>query len=69
MEELDIIELLQVPKEHTNVNLAKNQAPAPPHTTKWEPTRKDKRRQKRQLTNNISEHDTLPNGQIVAATP
>ena len=67
MEELDIIELLQVLKEHTNVNLSNNQPPAPPYTTKRKLTRKNRRRERkrrRQLTNNISEHDTLPNGQM-----
>jgi hypothetical protein len=67
MEELDIIGQLQVLKEHTNMNLINNQVPAPPHTTKRELTRKDKRRERkrrRQLTNNISKHETLPNGQI-----
>jgi hypothetical protein len=67
MEKLDILELMPVLKENANVNPAKPQAPTSPNTTKRDLTRKDKRRERkrrRQLTNTISDHDTLPNGQI-----
>ena len=67
MEELDILELLPILKDHTNGNRNKSQATAPPAKTKHELTRKDKRREKkrrRQCTHTISDHDTLHNGQI-----
>ena len=67
MEEIDILELLPILKDHTKGKLAKPQAPAPPTKTKRELTRKDKRRKRkrrRQRTHTISDHDTLPNGQI-----
>ena len=67
MEELDILELLPILKDHINGNRNKSQATAPPAKTKHELTRKDKRREKkrrRQCTHTISDHDTLHNGQI-----
>ena len=67
MEELDILELLPILKDHTKENRAKSQAPTPPTKIKHELTREDKRRERkrrRQRTHTISDHDTLPNGQI-----
>ena len=58
MEDLGILELLQVTKEHKDGNLASNKDLMPLNTTKRELTRKDKRRERkrrRQLTNNINE--------------
>ena len=63
MEELDILELMQVIKEHTTQKQNNPQETTQPQQpqTKRELTRKDKRREKkrrRQHTNDIDDHDT-----------
>ena len=51
MEELDILELLQVTKEHKYGNLASNKDPMLSNTTKRELTRKGKRKKTKKTAN------------------